>query len=94
MLNYVCLRKNEQLFFTKTHWSLFKYNYLLDKLNVYKNPGKEHQVVDFWVTDVLSASEILFWKYLQDAPLIQRNYEKLKMRKVLWFTVFCVLNAQ
>ena len=64
------LEKISNYFSQKRTEVYLKYNYLLDKLNVYKNPGKEYQVVDFWVTDVISASEILFWKYLQDVPLI------------------------
>ena len=53
------------------HWSYFKYNdLLLHMLNVYKISRKEHQVVDFWVTDEISASEILFWEYLEYVPLI------------------------
>ena len=52
------------------HWSYFKYNDLLHMLNVYKISRKEHQVVDFWVTDEISASEILFWEYSEYVPLI------------------------
>ena len=32
-------------------------------LNIYKIPAKEQQVVDLWVADEISSSEILFWKY-------------------------------
>ena len=39
-------------------------------LNVYKIPRKERQVVDFSVTDEILASEILFWKYLIDVPVV------------------------
>ena len=55
------LEKNYQLLLTKAHWSYFKYNDLLHTLNVYKIPAKEHQVVDLWVADEMSASEILLW---------------------------------
>ena len=54
-------------------WSYFEYNDFLHGLNVYKIPGKEHQVVDFWLSDEISASEILFWKYLQYLPQIKLN---------------------
>ena len=47
-------------------------------LNVYKISGKKHQLIDFWVSDEMSALEILFWKYLSYIPLILRNYKKLK----------------
>ena len=52
------------------HWNYFKYNDLLHTLNVYKISGKEYQVVDIRVTDEMSASELLFWKYLEYVPLI------------------------
>ena len=52
------------------HWSYFKNNDLLHTLKVYKIPRKEHQAVDFWVTDEIATSEILFWKYLEYFPLI------------------------
>ena len=50
-------------FWLKRHWNYFKYNALLHMLNGYKIPRKEHQVVDFWVTDEKAASEVLFWIY-------------------------------
>ena len=43
---------------------------MLQTLNLYKTPGKEYQVADLWVTDEISASEILFWKYLEYVHLI------------------------
>ena len=54
----------DDYFLLKTDWIYFKYNGLLHRLNVYKIPRKEHQVVDFWV------SEILVWKWLECVPLI------------------------
>ena len=59
----VSLSKNYWLLYIKMHGSYFKYNDLLHTLNVYEIPAKEHQVADFWVTDEITASEILFWKY-------------------------------
>ena len=52
------------------HWSYFKYNDLLHTLNGYKILGKEDQVDDFWVTHEVLASEILFWKRLENVLLI------------------------
>ena len=69
------------------HWSSFKSNDLLHRLNVYKIPRKEHQVVDFWDTDEISALEILFWKYSEYASPILGNYKKLKRTKYIWFTI-------
>ena len=85
------LEKNYQLLLTKAHWSYFKYNDLLHTLNVYKIPAKEHQVVDLWVADEMSASEILLWNYLEYVPLIFHIYKKLKRTKFLWFTIFSSL---
>ena len=42
----------------------------MHNLNAYKNVGKENQVVHFWVTDEISAHEILVWKCLEYLPLI------------------------
>ena len=39
------------------------YNVLLHILNVYKIPIKEHQLVDSWAADEISAFETLSWKY-------------------------------
>ena len=55
------------------HCRYFKYNDLLNTLNVYKNPGKEHQVVDFIVADEISILEILFWEYWEYVLLILNN---------------------
>ena len=60
---HICLRINHGLSLIKMHWSYFKYNDLLHTWNAYKFPGKQHQVDDFWVTDEISASKILFLKY-------------------------------
>ena len=54
-----------------------------------RTPWKEHLVVDFWVTDEIEASEILFWNYLEYVPL--KHYvitKKLKTTIFLWFTIF------
>ena len=64
------LKESINLFLIKIDWSYFKYNDLLDTLNLYKTLRKEHQVVDFLVTDKTSALEILVWKYLKYVPLI------------------------
>ena len=51
---HVCFRKNHQFFFIKTHWSYFSKNDWLHRLNVYKIPRKDYQVLDFWVTNQLA----------------------------------------
>ena len=79
---HVCLRGYHRVFLIKTHWSFSKYNDLLHSLNVYKIPGKEHQVVE------------LFSKYLENVPLKLRNYKKLKRTKFVWFTNFSSLSPQ
>ena len=55
---------------------------------------KNHQVVDFWVTDEISASEIMFWKYLENVSLILCNYKKSKEDKIFIVYNFSILNAQ
>ena len=55
-------------FLIKMHWNYFEHNDLLHRLNEYKISRNEHQVVDFWVTDELSASEVLFWECLEYVP--------------------------
>ena len=47
-------------FLINTHWSYFKQNDLFHRWIVYKIPREKHQVVDFWVTDEIAASKILF----------------------------------
>ena len=39
-------------------------------MNVYKILGKEHHLIDFWVTDEILATEIKFSKYLEYVPII------------------------
>ena len=51
---------NNRLFLMKKHCSYFKYSNFLHTLNEFQIPRKEDQVVDFWVTDEIAASEILF----------------------------------
>ena len=57
---------------------------------------KNHQVVDFWVTDEISASEIMFWKYLENVSLILCNYKKSKEDKIFivynFFYFKCAIN--
>ena len=86
----LCLWKNYCLLLLKTHRSNFKCNDLLHMLNIYKIPAKEHQVVDFWVADQISASEVLFWKYLAYFTLKLHNYKKLKTTKFLRLTIFSI----
>ena len=57
-------------FWEKVPSSHFNNNDLLNTLNACKTPRKEHQVVNFGVTDEIAASEILFWKYLEYVTLI------------------------
>ena len=64
------LKEIINLFLIKIDWSYFKYNDLLDTLNLYKTLRKEHQAVHFLVTGKISALEILVWKYLKYVPLI------------------------
>ena len=46
--------RNSQLFFILTHWSYSKCKDILQTLNVYKFPAKEHQAVDRWDADEIS----------------------------------------
>ena len=78
---HVCLRRNYRLFFLITHWSYFKNNNLLYKLNVYKISANKYQVVHSWDLDEISVFETLFGKYLEYASLILRNYKKTKEDK-------------
>ena len=63
---HVCLRV--------THWSYFKYNNLLDALNVYKIPANEHQEIDSWAVDEISVSKMFFSKYLRSRGIIVTIY--------------------
>ena len=78
---FLCLRDNQHLFLIM-HWSYFKYNDILHTKNVYK------------ISNQISVSEILFWKYLEYVSLILRNYKKLKSTKIFRFTVSSILSAQ
>ena len=51
-----CPTRNSQLFFILTHWSYSKCKDILQTLNVYKIPAREHQVVDRWDADERSVS--------------------------------------
>ena len=63
-------------------------------LNAYKIPAKEHQVVHHWTADKISVSEILFWKYLENVPLILRNYKRLKRTNIARLIIYSFLSAQ
>ena len=65
----------------------FKYEGLLYTLNLYKVPAKEHQVDDRLVADEISVLEILLWKYIENVPIILRNYEKVKITNIVRFTI-------
>ena len=84
----MCLRKNYHLFLRITHCSYFKYNGLLHTLNVYKILPNEHHVVDSSSADEVPVLQILFYKYLENVPLILRNFKKLKRTKIARFKVF------
>ena len=51
---HIYLRRNYHLFVILTHWSFFKCKNILQTLNVYKIPLKEHQVNDSWAADEIS----------------------------------------
>ena len=46
MLTYICPTRNWQLFLILTHSNYFKCKNLLQTLNVFKIPPKEHHLVD------------------------------------------------
>ena len=82
------------VFFIIMHWSYFKDNDSLRKLNVYKIPPNQCQVVDSWAVNKVSVSEILSCKYLEYVPLILRKFKKLKKTKVFRFSITSILCAQ
>ena len=53
---HICPTKNWQLFFIIRHWSYSKCKDILQTLNVYQIPAKEHQVVDRWDADEILVS--------------------------------------
>ena len=65
---YICPVRNWQLFFILTHWSYCKCKDLLQTLNVYKIPAKQHQVVDRWDADEISVWQTLFCKIFIICP--------------------------
>ena len=77
-----------------THWSCSKCKDLLQTLNVYKIPAKEHQVVDRWDADEISVSKVLFWKYLEYVHLILRNHKKIKRMKIARSKISSFSSAQ
>ena len=78
------LNLNYHLFLIITRWRYFKYNDLLDTLNVYKILEKEHQEI-IGAPDETSVSKMLFSKYLEYVPLKLWNYKKLKRKKIVKF---------
>ena len=42
-----------------SHWSYSKWKDILHTLNIYKNPPKEHQVVEWWAVDEISVVNIV-----------------------------------
>ena len=50
---------------------------MLQTFNVFKIPANEHQVANHRDPEKISVSQILFWKYLEDVPLILHSYKKL-----------------
>ena len=77
-----------------THWSYFKDKDSLRKLNVYKIPPNQCQVVDSWAVNKGSISEILSCKYLEYVHLILGKFKKLKRTKVFRFSITSFLCAQ
>ena len=70
--------KELPIFFHNNASKFIKCNDLLNTLNVYQIPAKEHQVVHHWDADEISVSETLFSKYSKYIPQILRNYKKIK----------------
>ena len=58
-----------------------KFKDILQTLNLYKIPSKQHQVADYSDVDKISVSKILFWKYFDNIPLILRNYKKTRQNE-------------
>ena len=90
----ICATRNSQLFFILTHWSYSKCKDILQTLNVYKIPAKEHQIAYRWDADEISVSQILFWKYLEYVPLTLHSYKKLNNTKIVGFESSSFLSAQ
>ena len=51
---HICTTRYSQLFLILSHSSYSKCKDILQTLNVYKNLGKEHQVVDRWDPEEIS----------------------------------------
>ena len=51
---YICPKRNSN-YFWYWHWSHSKCRDILQTLNVYKIPGKEHQIVHDWDVHEISA---------------------------------------
>ena len=56
LLTYICSTRNWQLFLILTHRNLFKGKNLLQTLNLFKIPPKEHHLVDRGAADEVSVS--------------------------------------
>ena len=52
----ICPTRNGEIFLMLTHWSCSKCKDILQTLNVYTIPAKEHQVVDLWDGDEVTVS--------------------------------------
>ena len=80
--------------FSLTNLSYFKFNDILHMLNVYKILVKDQEVLDSWATGEISVSELfLLLKYLEYVPVILRNCEKIKRRKIVVSTISRFLSA-
>ena len=53
---HICPMRNWQLFLILTHWSYSKCKDILQTLNIYKIPSKQHQVVGHSDADEISVS--------------------------------------
>ena len=80
--------------FSLTNLSYFKFSDILHMLNVYKILVKDQEVLDSWATGEISVSEFfLLLKYLEYVPVILRNCEKKKRRKIVVSTISRFLSA-
>ena len=85
--------KELPIFFHNNASKFIKCNDLLNTLNVYQIPAKEHQVVHRWDADEISVSETLFSKYSEYIPQILHNYKKLKQTKIVEFKYSSALSV-
>ena len=66
---------------------------ILQTLDSYKIPAKEHQVVDRLAADEISISE-MFLEYLKSVPLVLENYKKTKGDKNFHIYNFLFVKCQ